>query len=1041
MQTLEEFLHEKAFSFVPDFSGTIQRFDRNGKNLSAWAIGKTVGTAHWQRFGDFATGEDWSWWSRKAISKDEAIALHAAIAEEQKKTKALKSARAKKAMGECQQAWRALGESKSNGAHPYLKKKGLNQTYGTRSNGQILYVPMSRFGKDGEILSNLQRIYPDGTKRFWPGADPKGGWFSFERECPTGISADSEPGTIYICEGFATGASIHDALVACGSDKIHSQQVSLPAETSFGDGRAIREEGDSSRGPDLSNPGSGLEGEYADSPEGERGIPAPVWQDGRGYREDSQTPRTRESRERDGTGSFSTACRITSWIFGDLPDGSSQRISDARASESGSGSLHEGGDPQRQSLHFGQHAPRARAPVPSRQKTGVASTAPNQIEGRNASRNPQERNRGARSQDQGPEPHQQKPGVLESNPSHRSGSAEIDAGRENFLIVCAFTAGNLGAVARDYRKRFPDAVIILCADDDRFTHTTQKDGTRLAANPGRRAARAAAIEVGGLCVFPRFRSPAPDFRGTDFNDLALAEGSNSVYESLIEPTSPDQFDDSAHDERCLVCAEMAPEVVSNAALPVDSATNQRNLRGPTHLVTYGKGGKAFWTPQAIADQILSECGANLIKQGKELFRYTGTHWTRLLDADLHAVMTRAQELCDSQATSDQLAGILKLILFSTRSVPDGVDLYIPDPWSANFVNGTLHIRTRTNGSGDHYETHFLPHHREDYLCTVLPYEYRPAAALSRNDLFDKFLGELFSTEDDAHSKKRALAQLFGACLVPCVPRLFMLFGPPGTGKSTVIKLAARFVTETNACSVDPTEFEGFNMESMAGKLVNYDTDISTSQPIRDSIVKKIEDRVPMRIRRKGIADLMAPLPAVHLFGANKLPPTLDGASRAHSRRWTFLKFGRSFIESGYDRRFSERIFEAGYEGVLKFALEGLHDLLDSRLMYHQPTSSVAAMEEWQEDNDPIAQFLEAVKSGEVLDGNTALCADSEKSESRTKVYNCFAQWMKQNIPSMRPLSHRRFFQGLETKGYHFKKVNGQRQVIGLTLGAGNEALV
>ncbi|TXH90341.1 MAG: toprim domain-containing protein [Rhodoferax sp.] len=93
-------------------------------------------------------------------------------------------------------------------------------------------------------------------------------------------------------------------------------------------------------------------------------------------------------------------------------------------------------------------------------------------------------------------------------------------------VAVAFDAGNLGPVATELHGRYKKARILICADDDAFS-----DG-----NPGVTCASAAALEVGGAYVAPRFadeeaRRAAYESKGqkiTDFNDLHLAEGLHVV---------------------------------------------------------------------------------------------------------------------------------------------------------------------------------------------------------------------------------------------------------------------------------------------------------------------------------------------------------------------------------------------------------------------------------------------------------------------------------------------------------------------------------
>lgn len=95
------------------------------------------------------------------------------------------------------------------------------------------------------------------------------------------------------------------------------------------------------------------------------------------------------------------------------------------------------------------------------------------------------------------------------------------------VAVC-FNSGNLLPVARALRRKYPELVLLVAADDDHRT-----DG-----NPGLHAATAAALAVGGLVVKPQFPSRRPP-KATDFNDLAALAGPGAVracFAELLEGT-------------------------------------------------------------------------------------------------------------------------------------------------------------------------------------------------------------------------------------------------------------------------------------------------------------------------------------------------------------------------------------------------------------------------------------------------------------------------------------------------------------------------
>jgi putative DNA primase/helicase len=91
---------------------------------------------------------------------------------------------------------------KAEGSHPYLLKKGIEQRGAyLRGKDNSLLIPMYDItDPDGKIW-NIQRIWPNGFKAFWPGAKVKGGYYAFP----------GDKSVILICEGYATGESVNRA--------------------------------------------------------------------------------------------------------------------------------------------------------------------------------------------------------------------------------------------------------------------------------------------------------------------------------------------------------------------------------------------------------------------------------------------------------------------------------------------------------------------------------------------------------------------------------------------------------------------------------------------------------------------------------------------------------------------------------------------------------------------------------------------------------------------------------------------------------------
>ncbi|QKL07897.1 toprim domain-containing protein [Pseudomonas putida] len=100
-------------------------------------------------------------------------------------------------------------------------------------------------------------------------------------------------------------------------------------------------------------------------------------------------------------------------------------------------------------------------------------------------------------------------------------------------VAIAFDAGNLMAVAKHMRERFPGRSIIICRDDDWKT----KRPTGEPWNPGEEKANNAAVVVGGQVVGPIF-SVEREVKWTDFNDLHCAEGLEAVRRQVTAVIKP-----------------------------------------------------------------------------------------------------------------------------------------------------------------------------------------------------------------------------------------------------------------------------------------------------------------------------------------------------------------------------------------------------------------------------------------------------------------------------------------------------------------------
>lgn len=124
----------------------------------------------------------------------------------------------------------------------------------------------------------------------------------------------------------------------------------------------------------------------------------------------------------------------------------------------------------------------------------------------------------------------------------------------NIPTLAAWDAGNLMAVTKAVRQKYPDTVIIHAADNDQWTIKTPRpkdlvgilssdvagDDARWGIwardgklyNKGQDAAGKAAMEINGYAVFPDFEPDHPE-KPTDFNDMHRLMGLGAVKDRLL----------------------------------------------------------------------------------------------------------------------------------------------------------------------------------------------------------------------------------------------------------------------------------------------------------------------------------------------------------------------------------------------------------------------------------------------------------------------------------------------------------------------------
>lgn len=212
---------------IPD--GQIHRFhvpkDKAG-TLNGWYVLHLDGIAS-GAFGSWKTGASSTWNSRKPTDHLEAQVTAQRIEQTRLHREAERYLRQQTASIAAVRMW--SNAAPADPQHPYIIAKHC-LPHGLRQSGEVLLVPLYL----ERNLVNLQRIAADGSKRFLPGGRVKGCY------SPIGTMGPYQP--LYICEGWATGATIHEAkgaAVACAMTAGNLLDVGRQLQRQYPDGELV----------------------------------------------------------------------------------------------------------------------------------------------------------------------------------------------------------------------------------------------------------------------------------------------------------------------------------------------------------------------------------------------------------------------------------------------------------------------------------------------------------------------------------------------------------------------------------------------------------------------------------------------------------------------------------------------------------------------------------------------------------------------------------------------------------------------------------
>lgn len=305
------------------------------------------------------------------------------------------------------------------------------------------------------------------------------------------------------------------------------------------------------------------------------------------------------------------------------------------------------------------------------------------------------------------------------------------------------------------------------------------------------------------------------------------------------------------------------------------------------------------------------------------------------------------------------------ILDALRGVANLPSAQAPPRWLANdpgidpvdvlaCPNGLLHIPTRT--------LHPLTPHF--FTMNGIDFAYEPHVGAPARWL--DFLSTLWPDDPESIA---TLQELFGYLLTPDTrfQKIFLIVGPPRSGKGISGRILRRLVGDRNVCSPTLAAFgRDFGKQVLVGKVLAIISDARISGRTDTAAVAEtllsISGEDTQTVERKFLPDWNGKLASRFLLLTNELPRITD-VSGALAKRFIVLTLKESFYGKEDLGLFDKLVPEL--PGILNWALEG-RDRLYARGYFMQPASSDELIQEFHDLGSPEATFLKAktiVESG------------------------------------------------------------------------------
>ena len=521
-------------------------------------------------------------------------------------------------------------------------------------------------------------------------------------------------------------------------------------------------------------------------------------------------------------------------------------------------------------------------------------------------------------------------------------------------VVISFSACNMVKVTKKLLSSGVNSEqIIIACDNDRFSEK----------NAGLDAAEEC-TKYGVDVVFPKFKDEDLDSKPTDFNDMAVLYGIDSVTPLFLSQEAIGRiFSVLIADPPCSILGE-ASSISAPDIMPIMPITPVADVIDLSEYRVHLENG--FYTSEVLPNGSVRkrpEFGA-MISYFRDVLRFRAepSGYYIYEEGCYRHIETNKVESEIIRLTKDNfdhskndLRHFMTLIIASCHE--DQLPTLLSTEGLINCQNGILNIMTRE----------LLPHSHKYGFKNILDYPYDPLAKCPR---WDSFLDEVLPGE---HSGlKPILAQFFGFTIggpmFSGVHKALILYGDGRNGKSIVSEVMRNMCGIENCSDVSISLFENeFYRSMLADKMVNI-TDDLTQRDADSGIFKKIVGGGMIMASRKYEKQFSFVSRAKQLITTNHFPRFKDSTTGL-TERLIIMEFPVTFTDEQQDPHLLQRLRAEG-SGVLNWSLWGLSLLIQNKNKFYDHKLLREIKEEYKDESCSVSYFYStgcvALKEGEFI---------------------------------------------------------------------------